>query len=344
MIRTTVIGSQPEFETGILRTGLDEYECTRPGLDVAGIKEELAEQRKLNMEHQLATRLDILAEGEVGRVDRDAMGHAYVTYIGRFMSGLSPLYHKSLNDDPPLVVTGPLTGLNPEIICDDWERAQALSDRPVKINLPGPLTFALRFANLHHRRTSECSYEFACILNEQIQALTERGCRWIQLDDPGLFASQDYAHEFGLAHLNIAFKGTPKGTEQIVHLCRGNEYLIRGRKREHLEAPYYLQFANFLSDSEITGVSIESPHDYCNEFQLNLFGEKKILLGIIDVNDDFPSENQMVSIIQTALADIPSNQLFITPNCGIKHLSHDNAGKLLNSMISAVDRVNSAIR
>ena len=100
MIRTTVIGSQPEFETGILRTGLDEYECTRPGLDVAGIKEELAEQRKLNMEHQLATRLDILAEGEVGRVDRDAMGHAYVTYIGRFMSGLSPLYHKSLNDEP----------------------------------------------------------------------------------------------------------------------------------------------------------------------------------------------------------------------------------------------------
>ena len=190
-------------------------------------------------------------------------------------------------------------------------------------------------------RISECSYEFACILNDQIQALTKHGCRWIQLDDPGLVSYPAAAHEFGLAHLNVAFRGTPKDTQQIVHLCRGNEYRLGGRVRHQLSEPYYAQYAEFFADSEITGISIESPHEYCQNFHLKGFGTKDILLGIVDVNDDFPGENQMISTIQTALTEIPSHQLVITPNCGIKHLSHKNAGKMLRSMVSAVEKVNS---
>ena len=210
----------------------------------------------------------------------------------------------------------------------------------MKINLPGPLTFAARFTNTHHRRLSECSYEFAHILNEQIHALAERGCKWIQWDDPGLTAEPASAIEFGVEHINVTLKGVPAATEVIIHLCRGNEYRLGGRDRETPSGPYYLPLAERLSDSLATGVSIESPHEYSNQFHLKAFVEKNIHLGIIAVNGDFPSEEHMISIIQPALYEIPSHRLFITPNCGFKHLSHDMAEKMLKSMVSAVNRVN----
>mgnify|MGYP001261080394 CR=1 FL=1 len=344
MIRTTVIGSQPGFKTGILRTGMDRYECTEPGLGESTLRQELANQQAVNMENQLATGLDIVAEGEIGRADRRAVGHAYVSYIGRFMDGLSEPFTRFKPGDPPFVITGKLNGLNPDIICDDWAKAQALSNRPVKINLPGPLTFAGRFANLHHRRLSECSYEFAHILNEQIQALVERGCQWIQLDDPGLVGNPTAAVDFGVAHVEAAFRGVPEGVERIVHLCRGNEYRLNGRNRQPLAEPYYANLAPHIAESNLTGISIESPHTYSREFRLAKFGEKTIFLGIIDVNADFPSENEMIGTIRAALREIPSERLFITPNCGIKHLSHENAKNLLKTMVSAVDTVNSTPR
>ena len=65
-----------------------------------------------------------------------------------------------------------------------------------------------------------------------------------------------------------------------------------------------------------------------------------ILLGIVDVNGDFPSEAEMIKIIQTALNNLPPDQLIVTPNCGIKHLSHEMAEKMLKSMVSAVKQVN----
>ena len=68
-----------------------------------------------------------------------------------------------------------------------------------------------------------------------------------------------------------------------------------------------------------------------------------ILLGIVDVNGDFPSETEMIKIIRTALNDLPSDKLFITPNCGIKHLSHEMAEKMLKSMVSAVKQVNLSV-
>lgn len=344
MIRTTVIGSQPGFETGILRTGIDSYECTEPGLDKSAIRHRLAAQQAANMENQLATGLDIVAEGEVGRADHRAVGHAYVSYIGRFMDGLSEPFTRFKPSEPPFVITGKLNGLNPEIICDDWAQAQARSNRPVKINLPGPLTFAGRFSNLHHRRLSECSYEFAHVLNEQIHALIERGCRWIQLDDPGLVGNPAAAAEFGVAHVEAAFRGVPEGVERIVHLCRGNEYRLNGRQRQQLAEPYYAKLAPQFAESNVTGISIESPHEYSRGFQLANFGEKTVFLGIIDVNADFPSENEMIGIIQAALREIPCERLFITPNCGIKHLSHENAQNLLKTMVSAVNTVNSTPR
>ena len=340
MIRTTLIGSQPEFEIGILRTGPDTFDSTSPSLNHDEIKKTLHDQQRINIENQLSVGLDVVAEGEMGRVDKKGVGHAYVSYIARFMSGLTSPFHQFSPSDPPLIITGRLSDLDPTIICEDWALAQSFSDRPVKINLPGPLTFATRFTNTYHRRLSECSYEFAHILNEQIHALVERGCKWIQLDDPGLTADPASAIEFGVEHINVALKGVPAATEVIIHLCRGNEYRLGGRDRETPSGPYYLPLAERLSDSLATGVSIESPHEYSNKFHLKAFGEKNIHLGIIDVNGDFPSEEHMISIIRSALNEIPSQRLFITPNCGIKHLSHKNAKKMLVSMVSAVKQVN----
>ena len=53
MIRTTGIGSQPEFELGILRTGKDTFTCSSPDLSEEDISTELATQRKKNIHSQL---------------------------------------------------------------------------------------------------------------------------------------------------------------------------------------------------------------------------------------------------------------------------------------------------
>ena len=81
-----------------------------------------------------------------------------------------------------------------------------------------------------------------------------------------------------------------------------------------------------------------------NEFNLGLFGEKTIFLGLVDVADSIvESPSQIADDIITALKEVPAHNLVITPDCGIKHFPEQLALQKLQSMRQAVDAVNTEI-
>ena len=62
-----------------------------------------------------------------------------------------------------------------------------MTDRPVKITLPGPVTIGNACADVHYGNDRKGrGADIAEALNSEIKALADAGCRYVQIDEPGL--------------------------------------------------------------------------------------------------------------------------------------------------------------
>ena len=81
--------------------------------------------------------------------------------------------------------------------------AQALTDRPVKITLPGPVTIGNACADVHYGNDRKGrGADIAEALNAEIKALADAGCRYVQIDEPGFARSPEDALDFGFENLD----------------------------------------------------------------------------------------------------------------------------------------------
>ncbi|MEM3665619.1 MAG: hypothetical protein QW222_00890, partial [Candidatus Bathyarchaeia archaeon] len=88
-------------------------------------------------------------------------------------------------------------------------------DRPWKVILPAPNTFAQLSENQFYRDKTELMFDYAKILREEIKTLAELGFKYVQLSDPALTyepiaisISEGDLHFIGEA-LKVAVKGIP---------------------------------------------------------------------------------------------------------------------------------------
>ena len=79
---------------------------------------------------------------------------------------------------------------------------RALTDRPVKVTLPGPMTLV---DSLHdevgRHSTAELAMVFADLLNREARALAEAGAAVVQFDEPCFNIYLDQARDWGVAAL-----------------------------------------------------------------------------------------------------------------------------------------------
>jgi len=61
----------------------------------------------------------------------------------------------------------------------DWRVAQACTNRPVKVTLPGPITVGDTVLDTHYDEARALSAALADGLNAEVRALAAAGCRWI---------------------------------------------------------------------------------------------------------------------------------------------------------------------
>jgi len=348
-ISTTTIGAYPKpdylphfdwFQLGGHKDITDPTEHYDAALSAMGEEAEALFQRAAGdvIADQVAAGIDVPTDGEVRREN-------YIHYHCRHLDGID---FKNLTEKPirggtytPMLptITGPVRAGAP-FLPNDWQVAQAFTDRPIKVTLPGPMTLGDTVADDYYNDPKTRGAEIAVALNAEILALAEAGCTHIQVDEP-LFARRTAnALDYGFGHLERCFDGVPAGVTRTVHMCCG--YPDRVDNLDYPKAPKecYFELAEAIDASCIDAVSIEDAHRQNDLSLLDPFKSTTVILGVVSVaKSRVEPVDEIHDRLVAAMQHIDAERLVAAPDCGLGLLGRDLAVAKLENLCQAARSV-----
>jgi len=289
---------------------------------------------------QLDCGIDIITDGEIKREN-------YIHYHCRHLNGidfntLTEKVARTGNYKCWLpTITNKISATDPFLV-DEWISNQTLSDKPVKVTIPGPMTITDTIANTFYKSDEEMGYDLAIAINTEIKRLINAGCKYIQVDEPLFARKPENALAFGIENLEKCFEGTNQNDiEKITHICCG--YPDKLDAIDYPKAPLdsYKKIAQSLDNSIIDSVSIEDAHRYNDLTLLKDYKQTKVIFGLIKIaSSKIETVAEIESRIQEALNFISKEQLIAAPDCGLGHLSRELAMKKLKIMSFAAKKFN----
>ena len=284
---------------------------------------------------QVDAGVDIPTDGEVRREN-------YIHYHCRHLTGFDfdELEHRVLRDgayetDLP-AIRGTVSHGRAPYSRHDFAASQAVSPKPVKFTLPGPLTIMDTTADCHYDDRPRLAADLAATVNREMLALVDAGCRHIQVDEP-LFARQvEDALGFGMEGLERCFHNVPDHVTRAVHICCGYPDYLDDEDYRKADPQSYHRLAGAMDALPIHQVSIEDAH-YCNDLELlGLFQNKAVIFGSVAVaRSRIETVDEIVERIRAAQQHIDRDRLVIAPDCGLGMLTRDLAVAKLDVMCRA---------
>jgi 5-methyltetrahydropteroyltriglutamate--homocysteine methyltransferase len=167
---------------------------------------------------------------------------------------------------------------------------------------------------------------YADAVNAEIRDLFAAGADIVQIDEPYMQAQPDKAREYGLKALNRALEGISGTT--VVHICFGYAVMVG-----HIKPAGY-SFLAELNDCTCSQVSIETAQPKLDCAVLARLPDKKILLGVIDLDDMTVESPELVaSRIRRALPYTKAENIIVAPDCGMKYLPREVAYGKMKAMV-----------
>ncbi len=282
---------------------------------------------RLAIRDQESAGIDIITDGEVTR------RHFVTTFIdaldGVDSSRLSTVKIRRRYDAQVPRVVGPVSRPAP-VYVDDVRFLVSETDRPVKYQLPGPMTMADTLADEYYGDRSELAMAFAEILNEEATELVAAGASMIQFDEPAFNVYLDEVESWGVTALDRAARGLDCTT--AVHICYGYgiEANIDWKGTLGAEWRQYEQTFPVLAESTIDQVSVEVANSHVPLELLELLGDKGIQVGAIDVaTDQIETPDDVARTLERVTRHVPPERITASTNCGLVPLDRDTArGKL----------------
>jgi len=324
VLTTTVVGSYPQpdwlVDRGMLSKGV-------PRVRMRGmwrVPEEFLEQAQddatiLAIRDMERAGIDVITDGEMRRE----------SYSNRFATALA-----GVDADNPGVITnrvgqetlvprviGPIRRTGP-IELRDMQFLRRNTDRPAKITLPGPFTMGQQVKDEFYKDAEAMCMDYAAAVNEEALELVKAGADVIQLDEPWLRNNPEEAKRYAVKVINRALQGITVPT--VVHLCFGYAAVVTGGK------PTGYAFLPQLADSIAQQISIESAQPKLDLGVLKDLAPKKVMLGVIDLNDpEIETPQKVADRIRAGLKFMAPDKLLAAPDCGMKYLPRATAfGKL----------------
>lgn len=322
-LETTVVGSYPQPDWLIdrvkLKAGLPRIRAPY----IWRVPEELLREAqddaaRLAVADMEKAGLDVVSDGEVRR-------ESYSNHFANALDGLD-------QDNPGKVinrlgkeslvprVVGPLKrshGINVE----DAKFLRSITDRRIKMTLPGPFTLSRQAKNEHYASIEEMAFAYADAVNEEARELVSVGVDVVQLDEPWMQAFPEEAARYAIPAINRALEGVEARTS--VHLCFGYAQFVSDK-------PAGYSFLPQLSDAIADQISIEAAQPKLDPGVLADLAGKGIIYGVIDLGDEtVETPEQVADRIRPALKFCPPEKLSPAPDCGMKYLPRASAfGKL----------------
>ncbi len=286
------------------------------------------------IDDQIECGIDIITDGEIRREN-------YIHYHCRNIDGidfnrLTKKVARTGNYECYLpTVTSKIQPLK-EFLTKDWLASQKLSSKPVKITIPGPLTISDTISNEYYDSLKEMNKDLAETINVEIKRLIQVGCKYIQIDEPLFARKPKEAINFGIEHLERCFHGSDKNIEKITHICCGYPDKLDSFNYPKAPLKSYFDLAEILDNSIIDTISIEDAHRNNNLKLLEIFQNKKIIIGLIKIaNSNIETIDEIDNRIKAALKYIDKERLLAAPDCGLGLLNRDLIKKKLKNLVAA---------
>ena len=290
------------------------------------------------IEDQVAAGIDIPTDGEVRREN-------YIHYHCRHLDGIdfARLTEKEVRGGTYTTKlptwTGPARARAP-FLPHDWRVAQACTDRPVKVTMPGPMTIADTTADAHYGDPKRQGADLADALNAEIRALAEAGCRHIQIDEPVFARKPEAALDYGIAHLERCFDGAPDSVVRTMHMCCGYPDRLDNPDYPKARREAYFELADAVDRSSVDAVSLEDAHRHNDLTLLERFTNTTVILGVVAVaKSALEPVEDIAARLNQALEHIDADRLIAAPDCGLGLFSRDLARQKLGHLSTAARAV-----
>ena len=213
-----------------------------------------------------------------------------------------------------------------------------MTDYPVKITLPGPLTIIDSTFNAFYGDERELAADLAAAINLEVVKLAQAGCRWIQIDEPIFAREPDKALAFGIENLERCFHGVPAAVNRAIHICCGYPDRLDSHQYEKAPTENYFRLAPALDEAALDVVSIEDAHRPNDLSLLELFKNRIIILGVIGIaRSRIESTEEIALRLRNALEHIDRERLMAAPDCGLGMLSPQQVQAKLKNMVEAAN-------
>ena len=277
--------------------------------------------------------LDVLVHGEPERNDM-------VEYFGELLAGFAFTRNGWVQSYGSRCVKPPIIFgdvARPAPMTVGWSSyAQSLTDKPVKGMLTGPVTILQwSFVRDDQPREQTCR-QLALALRDEVVDLEQAGVRVIQIDEPAIREGLPLRRADWQAYLDwavdcfrLSTAGVAADTQIHTHMC-------------------YSEFNDIIEsiaamDADV--ITIETSRS--NMELLKAFEDFRypndIGPGVYDIHSpNVPDVDWMVGLMRKAAARLPSERLWVNPDCGLKTRAWPETEAALVGMVKAARALRAA--
>jgi len=293
----------------------------------------IAEETAKAVKWQEEIDLDVLVHGEFERNDM-------VEYFGEQLSGFAFSKNGWVQSYGSRCVKPPIIYgdvFRPQAMTVKWTAyAQSLTEKHMKGMLTGPVTILQwSFVRNDQPRYETCK-QIALAIRDEVCNLESAGIRIIQIDEPAIREGlplrkadrQNYLN-WAVKAFRISASGVRDETQIHTHMC-------------------YSEFNDIIqniADMDADVITIETSRSQME--LLDVFADFKypndIGPGVYDIHSPrVPKREEMINLLKKAKAVIPSGQLWVNPDCGLKTRGWDETKKALIEMVEAAKEMRKA--
>lgn len=323
---TTTIGSFPQT-TEIRGLRLD---FKRGRLDGSTYRTGIAEHIKQAIVEQERLGLDVLVHGEAERNDM-------VEYFGENLDGFAFTQNGWVQSygsrcvKPPVII-GDIS--RPEAITVEWAKyAQSLTNKPVKGMLTGPVTILCWSFPREDVSRETIAKQIALALRDEVEDLEKAGIGIIQIDEPALREGLPLRQSDWAAYLTWAVEAfrlnaavAQDDTQIHTHMC----YCEFNDIMDSIAALDADVITIETSRSDMELLESFEAFDYPNEMGP----------GVYDIHSpNVPSVEWIEALLIKAATRIPTERLWVNPDCGLKTRGWTETRQALANMVKAAQNL-----
>jgi 5-methyltetrahydropteroyltriglutamate--homocysteine methyltransferase len=333
-VETTVVGSYPQPAWLIDRERLGERFPPRVrARELWRVPEELLEEAqddatRLAVQDMERAGVDVVTDGEMRR---ESYSNRFATALdGVDLDNPGVALDRTGHENPVPRVVGPIRRTRP-VEVRDVEFLRELTERKIKITVPGPFTMTQQAQDDHYGDERSLALAYAEAVNEELRDLKAAGADVVQIDEPYLQARPEPARDYAIEAINRALEDIEG--ETVLHTCFGYAHIVHDR-------PSGYPFLRELDQCVATHLSLEAAQPDLDPKVLRDVADKTIVLGVLDLgSSEVETPETVAARIRRALEVVPRERLVVAPDCGMKYLPRRLAFRKLQAMVDGAHAV-----